>query len=412
MSRFDPFPFPANRLQDVDAALASTLEGLLEKEVASRRLELKEDYEGLLAPAYRKMMCDIGLQRVFWAEEAGGSGHDGPGAAYTVVAALEQVGRYDTGLAFLAAHSLALQAALAHGGGENAPLNEVLAEQFCREDHPVIVGFVLPAFGRAGVRAQPWRGRSFQVEASLNGSGWVLAGSGARPTCSGADADLFGVLCSVDGEDEPAFIVVPGTAGGLSRGPALLETGLAASRNAEIDFNAVKAGKERCAWRGEDGTRRLLSWLYAGMAAAAVGGMLAGHAILSEWGDARVIKGRGQVFKENPLAAALMAECAQATAVNRLLVYDLAEMLARPDVYGESGSERLFAMASMVANVVLRAADRCLHQVMELMASAGYAKEWQLERYWRDVKTVQCYLGGYELSKMTTARWFFGAETL
>jgi alkylation response protein AidB-like acyl-CoA dehydrogenase len=49
---------------------------------------------------------------------------------------------------------------------------------------------------------------------------------------------------------------------------------------------------------------------------------------------------------------------------------------------------------------------------MELMASAGYAKEWQLERYWRDVKTVQCYLGAAELAKHDYARWFYQTKTL
>jgi alkylation response protein AidB-like acyl-CoA dehydrogenase len=49
---------------------------------------------------------------------------------------------------------------------------------------------------------------------------------------------------------------------------------------------------------------------------------------------------------------------------------------------------------------------------MELMASAGYAKEWQLERYWRDVKTVQCYLGASEIAKFDVARWFYQCQTI
>lgn len=412
MSRFDPFPYPRNRLQDVDTALASTLEGLLEKEVASRRLELKEDYERLLAPALERLMCEIGLQRIFWPESSGGDGHNETRASYTVVAALEKVGYADTGLAFLAAHSLALQAAVTLEGSGNERLRDELAAAFCGTDKAVIVSFILPVFGEIGDDGALWKGRRFQVEASLENGVWALNGVSVRPTCSGADAGLFGAWCSVKGEDEPAFILVPGDARGLAREPEFLKTGLAASRNADITLENVKVPVGNCAWRGDAGLLRLLAWFYAGLTATAVGGLLAAHDILREWGDTRVIKGRGQVFKENPLTASLMAECAQDTAVDRLLAYDLAEMLAQPAVYGDGGSEGLFAMASMIANGVLRSADLCLHHVMELMASAGYAKEWQLERYWRDIKTLQCYLGGYELSKMTSARWFYGCRTL
>ena len=46
---------------------------------------------------------------------------------------------------------------------------------------------------------------------------------------------------------------------------------------------------------------------------------------------------------------------------------------------------------------------------MELMGSAGYAREWHLERYWRDVKSVQSCLGGRVLSGMHVARHYFGS---
>ncbi len=50
---------------------------------------------------------------------------------------------------------------------------------------------------------------------------------------------------------------------------------------------------------------------------------------------------------------------------------------------------------------------------MELMGgSAGYATEWNLERYWRDVKTMQIHLGNWELNKMDIARYFYHCKTL
>lgn len=408
MSDLDLFPYPVSRLGKIDIDLASNLQTLVEKEVVARRLELKEDYEQLLRPTLGKLLAGVGLQRMFWPEESGGEGHDQPAAAYTIVAALEQIGRADTGLAFLAAHSLALQAAIAAQGTE---LKETFAPLFCAGDDPVIVSFVLPAYGEEEGAVQ-WRGKCPQVTASSAKGGWVLEGTGVRPSCSGVDADLFAVACAVDGEDGLALILVPGGAPGLKRGTEFKKTGLAASRNAEITFEKVKVPAVNCAWRGEEGLRRLLSWYYLGLAAAAVGALLADYEIIKEWGDTRVIKGRGQIFKENPLTAAIMGEVAREIVIDRLLAYDLAGMLAEPATYGDGGSEAMFVTASMIAHHVYGSADSAIYRTMELMASAGYAKEWQLERYWRDVKTVQCYLGADELSKHDYARWFYKTKTL
>ena len=411
MKKLEAFPYPTNRLKEEDLALASALEGMLSREVAGRRLELKEDYEQLLTPALKKVLADIGLQRMFWPESAGGDGHNSPAAAYTVVTALEQVARADTGLAFLCAHNLALQAYLTVGADHTQALVERFAPLFCGGDEPVIVSFILPSFGVAGQSRREWEGKCFQVAASGANGRLELRGESVRPTCSGADANLFVAWCDIEGEVEPALVIFDGDSPGIRRAPEFLKTGLAASPNAEIELRGVKTGSEQIAGRGAGHLRRLLTWYYLGLSATAVGSLLAAYEIIREWGDTRVIKGRGCVFKENPLTASLMAEVAQETAFARMLTYDLAEMLAEPGPFGGDASEGVYTVASMVAHRVYRTAGSCIHHIMELMASAGYSKEWQLERYWRDVKTVQCYLGSSELAKADVARWFFDCRT-
>ena len=410
MNDLDLFPYPKNRLQKTDADLASSLQGLVEKEIMDKRLELMEDYEQLLKPSLQKILSDIGLQKMFWPEKLGGEEHNQPNASYTVASALEQIGRADVGLAFLAAHNLALQAALALEGVYQDELCSILAPLFCDRDRPVIVSFVLPTYADEE-GAKEWRGKYLQVRAKSGPDGWVLNGKGVRPTCSGADADLIGVWCAVEGEEEPAFILVPGDASGLRRGPEFKKTGLAASRNADLEFDSVKMPAANCAWRGDDGLRRLLSWYYLGLAAAGAGALLATYEILKQWGDTRVIKGRGHIFKENPLTAALMGEIAKEISMNRLLAYNLAGILAEPETYGDAGSEAVLVASMMIVHNIYGSAENTIHRTMELMASAGYAKEWQLERYWRDVKTVQCYLGASELAKHDYARWFYQCQT-
>jgi alkylation response protein AidB-like acyl-CoA dehydrogenase len=410
MSDQDLFPYPRNRLQAADLDLAASLQAMVQKEVVDKRLELKEDFDALLQPSLGKLMAEVGLQKMFWPEKLGGEEHNEPAASYTIAAALEQIGRADTGLAFLAAHSLALQAAIASKDVYQEELCAAVAPLFCEGDRPLIVSFILPAFSEED-GAPEWRGKGIQVRAKSGKGGWTLSGKGVRPTCSGADAGLFGVLCAVEGE-EPAFILVPGDAPGLSRGKEFKKTGLAASRNADLDFAGVKVPAVNCAWRGDEGIYRLLSWYYLGLAAAGVGALLATYEIIKEWGDNRVIKGRGQIFKENPLTGALMGEIAKEISVDRLLAYDLAGILAEPETYGGAGSLAVYTAALMLVHHIYVSAEYTIHRTMELMASAGYAKEWQLERYWRDVKTVQCYLGAYELAKHDFARWFYQAKKL
>jgi alkylation response protein AidB-like acyl-CoA dehydrogenase len=411
MQQEDVFLYPRSRLKETDLTLASGIQDWAEKEVVSKRLEHQEDYDLLLKPALQKLMVDIGLQSVLWPEKMGGAGDNQTGSAYTVAAALEQVGRADTGIGFLASHVLALQASVAMEGRLNEKLCKDLAPVFGEGKEPAVVSFVLTAYGEEeGV--PEWRGKCLQVRASLTGDEWELNGTGVRPTCSGSDADLYAVLCAVEDEDEPALILVKGEAEGLTRGAAFKKTGLAASLNADIGFDNVKVAPEMYAWAGSDSVRHLLSWFYLGLGATAVGSLLAAYEIIKEWGDNRVIKGTGHVFKENPLTASLMADAAHDTAVGRLLIYNLAEILSDPEAYGGAGSEGVFATASLIVHRIYRLAEDTLNHIMELMASAGYAKEWQLERYWRDIKTIQCHIGACELAKMDSARWFFKCETL
>ena len=46
------------------------------------------------------------------------------------------------------------------------------------------------------------------------------------------------------------------------------------------------------------------------------------------------------------------------------------------------------------------------------LASAGYATEWNLERYWRDIKTLSTYLMLETVGPVALARHYFGCRNL
>jgi alkylation response protein AidB-like acyl-CoA dehydrogenase len=402
MGENDLFPFMHEWLSDMDRSLAGTLRQWAEKEVMAKRLELKEDYEQLLQPAMKTLFADIGMQRLMWPEEYGGDGHNTPSAAYTMAAGLEQVARGDVGIALLLSGLWALQSCVAMDGNLNQKVCEDLAGVFSDKKKPVLISLVLPLF-----RDVP------QAAAKSSKGSWTVEAKAARPMAGGADAAVFGVICSLDGSDEDVGLILVGRdAKGVKQGKPFLKTGLAASRNADVDFQKVKVPEAHCAARGREACRAVLSWLYLGICATSVGALLASYEILKKWGDERVIKGKGQVFKNNPLTAAVMAEVAKEVSISRMLTYDLARVLAEPTIYGGAGTEGNFVTAGMVANQVAQSAEKAINNAMEMMASAGYATEWNLERYWRDAKSMQSCLGPYELAKMDFARYFYQSQAV
>lgn len=400
MSEHNLFPFMREWLGDVELSLAENLRRWAENEVMAKRLEYKEDYQQLLQPAMKKLFLDIGLQRLMWPEDYGGDGHNNPAAAYSMAAGLEQVARGDTGIALLLSGMWALQSSMAMEESVNQEVCEGLSTVFSDKDVPALVSLVLPLY-----RWVP------QATAKPAKESWTVEAEKARPVAGGADAALFGVLCSLgDSEDEVGVVVVPAHTKGVKQGKPFLKTGLAADRNADVSFDKAKVPESHCVARGREECRGMLSWFYLGLSACNLGALLACYEILKEWGDNRVIKGKGCVFKDNPMTASVMAEVAKEISVSRMLTYNLARVLAEPGVYGPAGQEANYVTAAMVAHQVSQSAEKAIHNAMEMMASAGYATEWNLERYWRDTKNMQLCLGPYELAKMDFAHYFYQSQ--
>jgi alkylation response protein AidB-like acyl-CoA dehydrogenase len=400
----DIFAYPKEWLTDADAALAASCARWADKEVMAKRLEHREDHERLLTPATKSLLADIGLQRLVFPEDRGGAGVSDPAMATTMTTALEQIARGDVGIAHLLANTLALQAAIGVGPSRDEARLAALAERFCGAE-PCLVALVLPAYGDGAAHGGPaLSGLTCQVKATRRGNDWALSGS-ARPQSAGGDASLFAVVAAFD-DGAPGLFILPGDVPGVRRGPCLKKTGLAADRNADLTFDAVVSA-DALAFAGADRVRQLLAWLHVANAAICVGAGFAAWEILKEWGDTRVIKGRGQVFKENPLTGSLMGEIGGRIAVSRALAYNAARVLARPDVHGAPSDSRVYGALVALTRAVSEATIAALDHTMELMGSAGYATEWNLERYWRDIKTLQTYWGPAPTAAADMARAFF-----
>jgi len=399
MKNDDRFPIPREWLSEEAVMLADSVARWAEREVVARRAKHREDFEALHRPALRSLMGQVGLEDLLWGGE-----EVEPLSATTLAAALEQVGRADTGLGVLLANTAAIQRCVP------PEVRPRLSER------GALGALVLPGFasgppsgtGPDGAResADGLHGLTPQVTARATDGGWSLHGRAVRPQCHGARAAYFGLVTDLDGE--PALFAVGATARGLRVGEPFLKTGLHSSVNADLDLRGVAVSTEDLLVRGWAPYREVLSWYYLGCAATASGALLATHGIVDDWCDSRVIKGRSQPFKDNPLVAALLGEIGGLTATGRILMVHLARRL---DTAG-GADEADHATAVAITRTVVRGAMDGLDRAMELMASAGYATEWNLERYWRDVRTLGTYLMLETVGPMDLARHYFGCGNL
>jgi alkylation response protein AidB-like acyl-CoA dehydrogenase len=344
-------------------------------------------------------------------DELGGGGLDSPQAAMTLAVVLEQVGCADTGIGFLLANAYAIQSAFAIGPDRKTAALEELVPLACG-DEVTLFSLILPGYGPSRGHDGPgFFGLPYQVSAALKDGTWTLSADKARPQCAGSNASFFGVVAET-AKGKPGLFLVPSGLAGLSVAAPFKKAGLAASINADITMASVALPEPGLVAQGTDALRSVMSWYYVLCSAVCCGALMASYEILKEWVDTRVIKGKGQVFRENPLVASLLGEIGARTGTARILTYNAARMISRPDVYGPAGRGAVAATTTSVFKAVAKGAMEAMDSTMELMGSAGYATEWNLEGYWRDVKTLESCVVPETVARTDMARHYFGLRKL
>jgi alkylation response protein AidB-like acyl-CoA dehydrogenase len=380
---------PLSRLDEQDAEARNLA-------LSIRRLVAREG--GANDATLRALLVELGLQRHLIPAALGGGDGTPAEAAPLLGVALEEVGRADAGLA------LALAATL--GTAAVARERPALAERLCAEE-ALRVAPILTALAEESADDAEWLdGRRLQLRAYRRGAALRLEGARARPLWGGRDADLLLALCALEGEG-PVLVAVAANAEGIVRGEAILQTGLASVPNARVSLDGVSVAAEQLLG-GREAERALLGWLRLGIAEAAAGAAEAGASIVQGWAEIRVIKGRGQRFLDNPLTASLLAGAFEQATLARLQAHALARQLgAQPE-----GDESLAELTSLLARHAVELAAAGLESCMELMGSAGYATEWQLERRWRDLQTLRAILGAPHQARLELARRRLGSRAL
>ncbi len=407
----DLFVYPGQAIDEESASVIRLVRQWADKEIISKRMEYRENYDKLFEEKRKKLNLDIGLQKLVIPADLGGFGWNSLSNVPGMLSILTEIGRADAALGVLSA---ATYTALAMIGMEHRP-NKKLASAIALTYSGSTIRTpcpILPGPGIAGTTHPLFKGRAILAEAKEAKDGYIISGTSLRPLFAGAMADLYCVVC--DGKKgKPCIAFVPADAPGVTRNSPLLTTGLNACINTDVTFHEVKVPRDNV--MEEDGlVEEFYIWLNLFLGGVSVGAALNFFELICDWGDTRVIKG-GTSLKENPLCASVLADVAEEIAVAKLLLFDLARIISRPEDMSAGSITRTFTFAEMIGSRAQQGILRAMNRGLELMGSAGYSKEWHVEKHWRDVKTIQsvlCGVGAEAPVKMDTARFFYNCSEI
>jgi hypothetical protein len=228
---------------------------------------------------------------------------------------------------------------------------------------------------------------------SEDGDDLIINGTKAWPSNAGI-AFLYVVVCTIDpnlGEKGSCLVVVEKDRKGLSFGKPEPKMGMHADRNSEVILDNVRVPKQNLLGKVGDGIKilqRTLVYNRVGGGMISVGIARGAFEYALGYCKERVVGGKALI--KHSLIADMFAKMATNIDAARLLVYRSAwaNINRHPDRSRYSDMAKVYA-----TNTAMEVTTQCV----QVMGSYGYSKEYPVEKYMRDAKIVQIFLGPNEL---------------
>jgi alkylation response protein AidB-like acyl-CoA dehydrogenase len=397
-------------LTDQDRLVLQVIRAFVEREILPVRQQIDDDKDHVIVRRILQGLFDLGLMRAALPQEHGGLTPTGTRAStLTTCLVLEEISRGDSGIAVAASVTTwALTPAVVAG---NEVVLRVVGEMFSGSEFRLgCFAMTEPGAGCDIENLSVLQGRPIQTKAVLDGDEWVINGAKRFPSNAGV-ADIYCVVCQTDpnlGEEGVALIYVPSPREGLSFGKFENKAGMQADRNCDIYFDNVRVPRQyRAAGPGTD-AQLMKQNLAAGRvasAAMAVGNAQAAFERVLDYSGTRVVQGKP--IRQHSMCAGMLADMAIGIETARAYYLQMAYMLDRPEVYGEPDSDVMLSRASLAKVYASDMAIMVTNKAMELMGSYGYMREFDVEKYWRDCKEIQLWLGGAQLARLDVARGYY-----
>jgi len=387
-----------------DRMFVEAIRRYIDQEVMPVRAELDTDYS-VFERIYRGLV-EMGIQRRGFAERYGGLAIR---SAVTVCAITEEIARGDSGLAL---HTLLIPWGMAAAmGGQNKALMDEFIPLFCDDTPRVACMAITEPAGGCNVEDGAERARTIRTRARLDGDEWVINGEKMWPSAAGV-ADIYCVVCTTEGdndEDSLALIYVPKGAPGLSFGKPEGKMGMRVSDvNAAIYFDDVRVPQSyRAAGPGTDWKlfRGNISWGRLTSAPMAIGNAQAVLEEVIEYTGTRAYGGKP--VRNHSLQGAMIADMAIGIESARAYYMSVAKMFDNRKAYGNVNEDFLLSKASAAKVYACDVCEMVCNKAMELTGSYGYSTQAPIEKYLRDSKIIQLWLGGAQLGRLDVAQGLY-----
>ncbi|KEF37681.1 acyl-CoA dehydrogenase [Schinkia azotoformans MEV2011] len=356
-----------------------------EKEVAPKAEEVDRTGEFPL-DTFRKM-GELGLLGIPFPEKYGGSGGD----TISYAIAVEEIGRAcgSTGLSYAAAVSLGASP-IYYFGTEEQKKNYLV---------PLASGQTLGAFGLTEPNAGSDAGGT-RTKAVLDGDEYVINGEKCFITNAGYAKTV--IVTAITGKDERgkniiSAIIVPTDAPGFTINNNYEKMGLRGSNTSELILQDVRVPKENLLGDAKAGFKQFLYTLDGGrisIAALSVG--IAQAALDKALSYAKERTQFGQSISKFQAIQFKLADMAMEIELARNMVQKAAWLKDNGKPFTkESAYAKLFAS---------EAGFRACNQAIQIHGGYGYMREYEVERYLRDVKLMEIGEGTSEIQRLVIAR--------
>ncbi len=181
--------------------------------------------------------------------------------------------------------------------------------------------------------------------------------------------------------------------------------------NAEIWYENAKVPlKYRIDTKPGDGAKIIKGYVI-GLGRLAGAARLTGLAtacleIALEWTKNRYIAGKP--VRERSYFAAILAEMYRMIDLARQYYLSVTWQVMHPEIYGNPWEPHMVAKFSAARSFAGDTAMFVTNKTMELMGSYGYVFEMNVEKYYRDFKIVQMWLGGAQRDRLDIAQGLYG----
>lgn len=356
-----------------------------EKEIKPIAIEL--DRESRFPEEVFKKMGELGLLGIPFPEEYGGSGGD----TISYALAVEEIGRAcgGTGLSYAAAVSLGSSPIYYFGTEEQK-------QQYLT---PLASGKALASFGLTEPNAGSDAGGT-RTKAVLEGDEYVITGEKCWITNAGFAETI--TVTAVSGKTNTgkniiSAFLVPTNTPGLKITSNYDKMGVRASNTSEIILDHVRVPKENVLGDLEGGFKQFLYTLDGGrisIAALAVGIAQAAFDKALAYSKERIQF--GQSISKFQAIQFKLADMAMEIELARNMVLKAAWLKdQKKNFTKESAYAKLFASEM---------GFRTCNQAIQIHGGYGYMREYEVERYLRDMKLLEIGEGTSEIQRLVISR--------